>query len=53
MIYLGALCKKDGWLPIIHRDDRCDVSLFQLGLRTLEYFLHEDCSLPVMFHIII
>jgi len=52
MIYLGALCGKEGWLSIIHRTDRCDLSLFQLGLRTLDYFLNEDCSIPVMFHII-
>ena len=53
IIYLGALCEKDGWLTIIHRTDRCDLSLFQLGLRTLDYFLNEDFSIPVMFHIII
>lgn len=53
MIYLGALCEKDGWLTIIHRTERCDLSLFQLGLRTLDYFLNEDFSIPVMFHIII
>ena len=53
IIYLGALCEKDGWLTIIHRTDRCDLSLFQLGWRTLDYFLNEDCSIPVMFHIVI
>jgi hypothetical protein len=53
MIYLGTLCAKEGWLTIIHRNDRCDLSLFQLGLRTLEYFLNEDFSIPVMFYIII
>jgi Transposase DDE domain len=53
MIYLGSLCEKDGWLIIIHRKDRCDLSLFQLGLRTLEYFLNEDFSIPVMFHVLI
>lgn len=53
MIYLGALCEKDGWQKVIHRNDRCDLSLFQLGLRALEYFLNEDFSIPVMFHIII
>src|SRR5262249_18471253 len=53
VIYLGALCEKDGWLTIIHRNDRCDLSLFQLGLRTLEYFLNEDFSIPVMFHVLI
>ena len=53
IIYLGALCEKDGWQKIIHRKDRCDLSLFQLGLRTLEYFLNEDFSIPVVFHIVI
>jgi hypothetical protein len=51
IIYLGSLCEKDGWQKIIHRKDRCDLSLFQLGLRTLEYFLNEDFSIPVVFHI--
>jgi hypothetical protein len=51
MIYLGALCEEEGWRRIIHRKDRCDLSLFQLGLRTLEYVLNEDLSIPVMFHI--
>ena len=30
IIYLGALCEQDGWIGIIHRGDRCDLSLFQL-----------------------
>ena len=29
---------------------RCDLSLFQLGLRTLEHFLHEELPMPVQFH---
>jgi hypothetical protein len=53
IIYLGSLCEKDGWQEIIHRKGRCDLSLFQLGLRTLEYFLNEDFSIPVVFHITI
>ena len=53
IIYLGSLCEKDGWQKIIHRQDRCDLSWFQLGLRTLEYFLNEDFSIPVVFHITI
>ena len=51
VIYLGALCEDEGWRKIIHRNDRCDLSLFQLGLRTLEYFLNEDLSIPVVFYI--
>jgi len=40
IVYLGSLCEKDGWRNVIHRSDRCDVSLFQLGLRLLEHFRH-------------
>ena len=53
IIYLGSLCEKEGWRSIIHRKDRCDLSLFQLGLRTLEHFLNEGCSIPVLFYITI
>lgn len=51
IIYLGALCEQDGWISVIHRSDRCDLSLFQLGLRLLEHLLNEDCAIPVAFHI--
>jgi hypothetical protein len=49
IIYLGALCEQDGWVSIIHRSDRCDLSLFQLGLRLLAYLLSEDYTIPVAF----
>jgi hypothetical protein len=51
IIYLGALCEHDGWNSIIHRGDRCDLSLFQLGLRLLEHLLNEDRAIPVAFHV--
>jgi DDE family transposase len=51
IVYLGACCVKEGWVSVIHRSDRCDLSLFQLGLRILEHFLNEDRSIPVAFHI--
>jgi hypothetical protein len=51
IVYLGALCEQDGWVRIIHRGDRCDLSLFQLGLRLLAYFLKEDVMIPVAFYI--
>jgi hypothetical protein len=51
IIYLGALCEQDGWVRMIHRSDRCDLSLFQLGLRLLEHLLNEDCAIPVAFYI--
>jgi hypothetical protein len=53
MIYLGSLCEKEGWREIIHRRKRCDLSLFQLGLRILEHFLNEELPIPVQFHVTI
>jgi hypothetical protein len=41
IIHLGVVAKRDGWVAIIHRTDRCDVSLFQLGSDLLEHFLDE------------
>jgi hypothetical protein len=52
IIYLGALCEQDGWGSIIHRGDRCDLSLFQLGLRLLDYLLNEDFTIPVAFYLV-
>jgi hypothetical protein len=53
IIYLGSLCNKEGWREVIHRKKRCDLSLFQLGLRLLEYFLNEGFPIPVQFHVTI
>ena len=51
IIYLGALCEQDGWSRMIHRGDRCDLSLFQLGLRLLEHLLNEGRAIPVAFYV--
>jgi Transposase DDE domain len=51
IVYLGTIGEKDGWLSIIHRGDRCDLSLFQLGLRLLDYLLNEGVEIPVAFYI--
>jgi len=53
VVYLGALCVQDGWINLIHRGDRCDLSLFQLGLRLLDYLLNEGFTIPVAFYITI
>lgn len=53
IVYLGVLCKREGWQEIIHRRNRCDLSLFSLGLRLLDHFLNEGFSIPVQFHITI
>jgi len=46
IIYLGELTLEKGWNKIIHRTDRCDLSLFQLGLRLLKRLLREGRVLP-------
>lgn len=51
IIYLGVIAKQDNWVAIIHRPDRCDLSLFQLGLDLLEHFLNEILPIPVKFHL--
>ena len=53
IVYLGTVCMKDGWTSIIHRRHRCDLSLFQLGLRILEHFLNEELPIPVQFYVTI
>ncbi len=53
IVYLGSLCEQDGWMMIIHRGDRCDLSLFQMGLRLLDHLLNEDFLIPVAFHLAI
>ena len=51
IIYLGVICLQDGWKNQIHRTDRCDLSLFQLGLDLLEYFLNENLPILVDFRL--
>ena len=53
IIYLGSVCEGERWRASIHRRKRCDLSLFQLGMRLLEYFLNEELSLPVQFYVTI
>jgi hypothetical protein len=51
LIYLGILCLEKGWHKIVHRTDRCDLSLFQLGRKLLDHFLNWNLDIPVEFHI--
>ncbi len=52
IIYLGVLAELEGWVKIIHRSGRRDLSLFQLGLRLLEHFLNEEMPIPVEFQML-
>ena len=51
IVYMGVVCLKEGRMEMIHRRHRCDLRLFQLGLRLLDYFLNEGLPIPVQFHI--
>jgi Transposase DDE domain len=53
VVYLGSRCKTGGWQGIIHRKNRCDLSLFQLGLRLLDHLMNEGLPIPVQFYVII
>jgi hypothetical protein len=46
VIYLGVVAVRDKWVAIIHRPKRCDLSLFQLGIRLLDHFLNEGLPIP-------
>ena len=51
IIYLGVQSHTQGWRTIIHRADRCDLSLFQLGLDLLDHFLNENLPIDVDFRL--
>jgi hypothetical protein len=49
IIVLGTVAQQDTWQPRIHRRHRCDLSLFQLGLRLLDYLLNHDQPISSSF----
>lgn len=49
IIHLGCLAMKDKWYNQIHRTDRCDLSLFQMGLKLLSHFMNNSIQIPVNF----
>jgi hypothetical protein len=46
VVYLGVCALGDDWLKRLHRQDRCDLSLFRLGLRLLARCLKEAIPIP-------
>jgi hypothetical protein len=52
VVYLGITAQLEGWVDIIHRTDRCDWSLFHLGLSLLEHLLNENLPIPVAFNLL-
>jgi hypothetical protein len=49
IVYLGTVALVEGWNKVIHRTERVDLSLFNLGLNLLEHFLNETMPLPASF----
>lgn len=49
MVCLGDWVVRTRRLPLIHRADRCDWSLFQIGMAWIEYSLNEGIPLSVEF----
>ena len=49
LVYLGVCALRDDWLKRLHRRDRCDLSLFRLGLRLLARCLNDDIPIPTGF----
>ena len=49
LVYLGVCALRDGWLKRLHRQDRCDLSLFRLGMRLLARCLTDHVPIPEGF----
>ena len=49
LVYLGTVAVLEGWVAVIHRTDRCDLSLFSLGFALLDHFTNHLLPIPVAF----
>jgi hypothetical protein len=45
----AGFAQAQGWVEQFHRRDRCDLGLFQIGLRAIQYALREGLRVPVSF----
>jgi hypothetical protein len=52
IVYLGCIALRNDWVKTIHRPDRCDWSLFRLGLALLDHLLNELLPIPVSFNLL-
>jgi hypothetical protein len=46
LVYLGVCATAPQWMRQLHRQDRCDLSLFRLGMRLLAHCLNEHRPIP-------
>jgi hypothetical protein len=49
IVFLGTFAHQQKRVSVIHRTDRCDLSLFQIGLDWLEHCLNQTLPIPVSF----
>ena len=49
LVYLGVYAMQEEWMKRLHRQDRCDLSLFRLGLRLLARCLKDHIPIPEGF----
>ena len=47
----AGFAQAHGWVEQFHRRDRCDLGLFQIGLRAIQYALREGLRVPVSFRL--
>jgi hypothetical protein len=48
---LAVFAQEQNWVRQFHRSDRCDLSLFQIGIRALRYAQREGKPVPVSFRL--
>lgn len=46
LVYLGEYAFEKSYNTIIHRTERCDLSLFKMGKRLLKYLIKQDLPIP-------
>jgi hypothetical protein len=49
LAYLDVCALHDDWLKRVHQRERCDLSLFRLGLHLLARCLQDDIPIPAGF----
>lgn len=49
VLAVGVFAHQQDWIKRFHRTDRCDVSLFQCGIRAIGYAVREAQAIPVSF----
>jgi hypothetical protein len=49
-VYAVAIfAQEHDWVEQFHRKDRCDLSLFQIGVRAIEYAVRAGIRVPIRF----